>query len=57
MASEIGPADGYVIKNKNQLESWAVEGDSPVLVERLFILELGGARGILSENGETTLQG
>ena len=57
VASEIGPADGFVVKNQNNLERLTREGDSPVQVEKQQILEQGGAREILSENGETTLQG
>ena len=39
VASERGPGQWLVIKNKNAMESAAAEGDSPVLVERSLILE------------------
>ena len=57
VASEIGPADGYYDKNQNDVGKSTEEGDSPVQVEVCNILEQGGTRGILSEEGETTLQG
>ena len=57
VASEIGPADGYTDKNRNCMERQIKEGDNPVGVESQHILEQGGTREILSEEGETTLQG
>ena len=39
VASEIGPADGYLGKNQKRLERRTIEGDSPVRVESHNILE------------------